>query len=107
MSKRFLIHVYTNWCGEDNDFSAIVKDESELDSIAQEAAYNNFSDFNGIEGILEEMFPSEEDYTDEQRDEAAEFEGDYYSYNIEEWDESRNEEEWAWYELIYDCTKNE
>lgn len=102
--KRFLINVYTSWCGEENDFVAIAESRLSdgLESAAGYAAYENFSGFSGIDAILEEMFPDEEEYTDEMFDEAAKIEGDYYGYSIEEWDETRDEEEWSWYELIYD-----
>ena len=107
--KRFLINVYTNWCGEDNDFSAIANDESELRNIASNLAYDNFTSFTGFEGILEELFPEVEEgeYTEEQTDEAIDSESEYYGYTIEEWDETRPEEEWDWYELIYDASDNE
>lgn len=100
--KRFLINVYTNWCGEDQTFCAYANDDSELDDIANNLSYENFSSFSGLEGILEELFPDVEEYTDEMYDTAARIEGEYYGHNIEEWDESRDEEEWDWYDLVYD-----
>ena len=105
--KRFLINTYTNWCGEELEFSAIAESDSdpELCAKAQEAAYSSFSDFGGLKSILENMFPYDEDYTDEQLEEASEQEDEYYGYTIKEWDETRNEEEWDWYELIYDANE--
>lgn len=105
--KRFLINTYTDWCGEELEFSAIAESDSdpELCAKAQEAAYSSFIDFGGLENILESMFPYDEDYTDEQLEEASKKEDEYYGYIIEEWDETRNEEEWDWYELIYDANE--
>ena len=109
MPKRFLINCDTSWCGENETFSAIAEDKNELKSVAQEAAWENFNNYpqSGLEGILSELFPDveDEDYSDEQMEEATEHEEEYYSYYIKEWDETRDEEEWNWYDLIYDCTK--
>lgn len=43
--KRYLIHVTTNWCGMDQDYPAIAKDESDLDEIASDLALDNFNGF--------------------------------------------------------------
>lgn len=82
--KRFLIHVTTAWCGMDQEYVAIAHNEGELEDIAQQLAYNNFIEFDLLQQIVEK--------------------GDYYSYTIEEWDETRPEHEWGWYELIYNKT---
>lgn len=100
--KRWLINVSTNWCGEDNTYSAYADTELELEDIVRELAYSNYSDFSGFDAVLSELFPNAEEYTDEMIDEASEVEGEYYSGNVEEWDESRPEEEWNWYECVYD-----
>lgn len=95
--KRFLITVFTNWVGEENEFAAYAENDKELDSIASERAYLNFSDFGGFDAVLDDMFPEvvDGDYTEEQIIDARDREGDYYSYTINEWDESRPEEEWS------------
>lgn len=107
-TKKFLIHLETNWCGEWQDYTAIAEDESNLIDLAGRLAYENFESFDGFNAILEELYgdPDEEtgEYTDEQIDDAAQDEGSYYSYEITEWD--KPDEEWSWYELIYDCTKD-
>ena len=59
--KRFLLEVSTNWCGEDNTYSAYAETEQELVDILSEKAYENFSDFGGFDMILEELFPEVED----------------------------------------------
>lgn len=102
--KRFLINVYTNWCGEDNTFSAIAEDieSSGLIQAAEEASYNNFNEYGGIDGIMEELYPEALYYTSAMYDEALSIEKNYYGYEIEEWDDERDEEEWSWYELVYD-----
>lgn len=101
--KRFLINCITNWCGEENTFSAYAENQQDLEDIAENAAYENFNEFSGFHGILEDLFPEVEDYDDSMEDAAAAVEGEYYSYSIEEWDEERDEEEWKWYDLIHDA----
>jgi len=96
---RFLIHVTTEWCGMDQDYAAIANDEKELESTAELLAYDNFNDFDLLEQIMEDNNIDE--------DAAIEIEHDYYGYSIEEWDESLPEEQWGWYELIYDSTDAE
>lgn len=102
--KRFLLEVSTNWCGEDNTYSAYAETEQELVDILSEKAYENFSDFGGFDMILEELFPEVEDneYTEEMIHEAGEVEGEYYFGHIVEWDEERDDEEWGDYDLVYD-----
>jgi len=104
--KRFLINLSTNWCGEDQDYSAWAEDEFELEAHANldVHSYDNFDSFGGFEAMLEEMYGTSDrdELTDEQITEAENNEGSYYSYTIEPWDEDRDEEEWKWYELIYD-----
>ena len=100
--KRFLLNVSTEWCGEENTYAAYAKSEDELYELLDELAYENFLEFGGLEKILKELFPDvePEDYTDEMYEEAAKIEGEYYYGNIEEWDETRSEEEWNDYELV-------
>lgn len=102
--KRFLLHVNTEWCGEDNTYAAYAKSEDELYDFLEELAHENFSDFGGFEKVLEELFPGVQpgDYTEEMYEKAAEREGEYYYGSIEEWDETRSEEEWDNYPLVRD-----
>lgn len=104
MKKKFIIIVSTNWCGEDNNFSAIADDESELWNLADELAYNNFSDFGGVNAIAEELFGTD-DPTDEQLEEIYKVETEYYSSEIEEWDEEQHGE-FESYELVYGSLKD-
>lgn len=108
ITKKFLIHLETNWCGEWADYVAIAEDESELLDLADRLAYENFESFDGFNAVCEDMFgdPNEEtgEYTDEQIAEAEQNEGSYYSFEITEW--NKEDDEWDWYELIYDCTKD-
>ena len=101
--KRFLLNVSTEWCGEDNTYAAYVKSEDELYEILDELAYENFLSFGGIKKVLEQLYPNVEEgeYTEEMYNEAASVEHEYYFGNIEEWDETRSEEEWNEYELVY------
>lgn len=104
-TKRVLVRTDRNWCGEDLTYKAIVDDAhmSGLENLAQMQAYDNFSDFGGPEAVKAELFPdSDGDWTDEQIAEAEEVEDSYYHYDITDFDGT--EEEWGWYELMYDCT---
>lgn len=68
--KRYLIHVTTNWCGMDQDYPAIAKDESDLDEIASDLALDNFNGF----GLWTEVAESEDLDPDEMTsDEWDEF----------------------------------
>ena len=100
--KRFLLNVSTEWCGEENTYAAYAKSEDELYELLDELAYENFLEFGGIEKVLEQLYPNVEEgeYTDEMYEEAAKIGGEYYFGNIEEWDETRSEEEWNEYELV-------
>lgn len=103
--KRFLINCYTAWCGEEETYAAIAESEFDknLVSIRDSLAYDNFMEGNGPDEMYHEEYPDIdlEDLTDEDKD--AVDEGAYYGSTIEEWDETRPEEEWDWYELVYDA----
>ena len=102
--KRFLLNVGTNWYGEDNTYAVYAESEDELYDLLDELAYENFLNFGGLEKIIEELYPDvkEEEYTEEMYNEAANIEHEYYYGTIEEWDETRSEEEWDDYPLIPD-----
>lgn len=102
--KRFLISVYTSWCGMEQEYAAYANDESELIDVAAELAYENFNSFNCIDSIVEELYPEveQEGYTEEMYEHAYEVKGEYYDWFIDEWGEEIDEEEWSWYELVYD-----
>lgn len=52
--KRFLIHVDTNWCGEEDTFRAVAESEIELWDIAEQLAYDNFYSYGHDQDIAEE-----------------------------------------------------
>lgn len=104
MSKRYILKTDTNWCGEDTSQGVITNNVDSLHDLFQIEAYDRFMDFGGFDTILEDMFPDTDDYTDEQRDEVAEVESEYYSYTIEEFDEETHGE-WDWYDLFLDDTE--
>lgn len=92
--KKYLIHVSTNWCGMNNSYAIETDSKIEdLQHIAQELAFDNFSSFGCDALVMEELFPEveEEDYTNEMWDAYNEVEGEYYSYNIEEFEGSDEE----------------
>lgn len=108
MIKRFLINTYTNWCGEENTYAAYAEDEMDIDGLAQNLAYTNFVDFGGDQTILEESFGDYENVSDM----GGETENLYneecdssYGYVIEEFDGT--DEEFGWYELVYDGRNKE
>ena len=99
--KRFLLNVSTEWCGEENTYAAYAKSEDELYELLDELAYENFLEFGGLEKVLEQLYPNVEgEYTKEMYNEAANVAHEYYFGDIEEWDETRSEEEWNDYELV-------
>jgi len=106
---RFLINVHTAWCGEEETFAAIAKNDCDpqLLNKLDELAYDNFLDGNGVDEMYREEFPDidREDLTYEDIESIDE--GNYYGGDIEEWDETRPEEEWNWYELVYNSEDSE
>ena len=76
--KRFLIHVDTNWCGEEDTFRAVAESEIELWDIAEQLAYDP-----------DEMTDEDWDEMWSRIDETA-----YYSFSIEE---CEDDEEWNEY----------
>ena len=108
MLNKYLVKVETNWCGEDNTYSAIVDDERwlEFEGFCQDLSYTNFSDYSGFDGVLEDLFPDHEygeEYSDEEIEEAYQEEPNYYSYTIEPFE--GDDEEWNWYDLVWDNSK--
>lgn len=81
--KRFLIHVDTNWCGEEDTFRAVAESEIELWDIAEQLAYDNFYSFGHDP---DEMTDEDWDEMWSRIDETA-----YYSFSIEEWNEYSGE----------------
>lgn len=99
--KRWLITCDTSWCGTETIYSAIANTQEELIDIAEELSYENFNDLGGgFNSVLEELFPDEEEYTEEMENEAMDKEHEFYSVVISEWD--LPEEEWDWYDCVYD-----
>ena len=99
--KRWLITCDTSWCGTETIYSAIANTQEELIDIAEELSYENFNDLGGgFNSVLEELFPDEEEYTEEMENEAMDKEHEFYSVVISERD--LPEEEWDWYDCVYD-----
>ncbi|MFR8192006.1 MAG: hypothetical protein ACLU9M_07095 [Lachnospirales bacterium] len=94
--KRFLIHVDTNWCGEEDTFRAVAESEIELWDIAEQLAYDNFYSFGHDQDIAEEEGYDPDEMTDEDWDEmwSRIDETAYYSFSIEE---CEDDEEWNEY----------
>lgn len=81
--RKYKIHTDTEYCGEWNDYVAYCDDEhySKMEDIVNMQAYETYHDFRS-------------------EDEEEESDDEWY-YTIEEW--SDPDEEWDWYEVIYDC----
>ena len=104
--KRFLITVYTNWVGTEENYTAIVEHENDLYDLVDNLAYDNFIESNGFEYLLEELFPEAEEFTEEMKKEAEAVLHEYYYSNIEEWDEEySDEDDWNLYNLIQNDLK--
>lgn len=67
--KRSLIHVDTNWCGEEDTFRAVAEPESW--DIAEQLAYDNFYSFGHDQDIAEEEGYDPDEMTDEKWDEYS------------------------------------
>lgn len=100
--NKYIIKVHTNWCGMDQEYAAIAKNKEDLESIAAELAYDNFAEFDLLYEVAAELFPDEEgeEFSDSQLDAAAEVEGKYYWYTINDFDEELHGN-FEWYELVY------
>lgn len=92
--KRFIIHVSTNWCGMDQEYPALAEREIDLWDLAEELAYQNFTNFGLWEDIAEEHGYDTSEMTDEDWDELQSSVDDceYYSSHVEEF--TGDEEEW-------------
>lgn len=95
--KRFLIHVSTAWCGEEDTFRAVAENELDLYEIADELAYENFQSYGCESSVAEEWGYDPDEMEDKDWDELWEktSECDYYSSYIEEF--IGDEEEWESY----------
>lgn len=106
-TKNYLVEIFTNWCGEDHTYSAICDDGhmDELEGIANLTSYDNFVDFDGFDGMMNELFPnhdSDEDWDDDELGEGYNQEAEYYGYRIDEYEGS--DEDWNDYDLLYDSS---
>lgn len=110
--KKVLIETNTAWCGEDLHYRALVDDKhmKVLEDIAQLSSYDSFSDFGGFESMMEELFPEGkegeegEEWSDEQLSEGYDRESEYFHLTISDFEGT--DEEWEYYEWMYDCTKD-
>ena len=95
--KRFLIEVYTNWCGMDETFRAMAEKESDLDDLASDLAYDNFTSYDCQSYIAEEYGYDPEEMEDSDWDRLWEMadEAQYYGFTIEEFEGT--DEEWEEY----------
>lgn len=95
--KRFLIHVDTNWCGEEDTFRAVAESEIELWDIVEQLAYDNFYSFGHDQDIAEEegYDPDEMEDSDWDKLWGTVDESQYYNFTIEEFE--GDDEEWEEY----------
>lgn len=87
---RYYLKIDTYWCGEYQEY-AFETDKSlnELSNYFEMLAHDNFTDFDGIEGVCQELFPDweEDSYTDEQIEAAEEVAHEYYSFFTDKFDD--------------------
>lgn len=94
--KRFLIHVSTHWCGEEDTFRAVAESESDLWDLAEQLAYDNFYSYGHDQDIAEEEGYDPDEMEESDWDElwSRVDENAYYSSSIEE---CEDDEEWNEY----------
>lgn len=94
--KRFLIHVSTHWCGEEDTFRAVAESESDLWDLAEQLAYDNFYSYGHDQDIAEEEGYDPDEMEEGDWDElwSRVDENAYYSSSIEE---CEDDEEWNEY----------
>lgn len=107
MMKRFLINVSTYWCGTDDIYRAEAESESDLEEVAAQLAYDNYSSYGLDKDVAEEEGYDPEEMTDKDWeimwnhcDEAK-----YYDYTIEEF--TGDDNEWNNYGNTIIKVKNE
>lgn len=86
----------------DQDYAAYAESEADLLDIAEQLAYDNFSDFDCATDVAEEMGYDIDEMTDEDWDEVNEHieQGGYYSAEIYS---GEDDEYFDDYELMYDA----
>lgn len=105
--RKVIVHLYTNWCGEDNYFSAIICDNCKsFEDYCQGRSYENFTDFDGFDSMMYDEFGEPEDddigYTEEQINAGYAAEDAYYGYEYSDYDEEVDGD-WDWFDLDYVC----
>ena len=107
--KRFLIHCDACWCGMDNTFRVLAKEELDIDDYADNLAYDNFMTYADYDDIIEELGYDLDELSDTERDEILSDinECDYWWYDIEE---CEDDEEWNSYSdeiIVIESNKHE
>lgn len=100
--NKYIITVNTTWCGTEESFSAVANTEDELQFVAEELAYENFIQSGGRDLLLNDLFPNEEELTDEMLEAAYIASSECYEWNIVEYNPDIHI--WGQYELVYDVT---
>lgn len=105
--RKVIVHLYTNWCGEDNYFGAIICDNCKgFEDYCQGRSYENFSEFGGFDAMMHDEFGDPEDeengYTQEQINEGYDIEASYYGYEYSDYDEE-SDGDWEWFGEDYIC----
>ena len=96
--KKFLIYVSTDWCGEENSYRTEAESEYDIEYLADEIAFDNWSQYNHVQDVAEELGYDIESMDDTDWDNLWDqvYENpSWYSF-IEEFEGT--EEEWNSYE---------
>lgn len=103
--KKFIITCDTNWCGTESRFRALAESELDLEDLAEELAYDNYSNFFDAQDILEDLGYDIDDLSEDEIESILDSinESDYYDWKIEECDD---DEEWNSFEDDYIYTVN-
>lgn len=97
--KKFIITCDTNWCGTESRFRALAESELDLEDLAEELAFDNYSSFFDAQDILEDLGYDIDDLSEDEIESILDniSESDYYDWKIEECDD----EEWDSFEDDY------
>ena len=106
--KKFIITCDTEWCGTESRFRALAESELELEDLAEELAFDNYSSFFDTQDLLEDLGYDIDDLSEDEIESILNniSEADYYDWKIEE---CEDDEEWDSFgdDYIYTVNKEE
>lgn len=104
MLTKFIITCDTVWCGTESQFRALAESELELEGLAEELAFDNYSSFIDVQDLIEDLGYDIDDLSEEIESILDSVdETNYYDWKIEE---CTDDEEWNSFEDDYIYTVN-